>query len=82
MNTCLSNLDIILYLDCSLNIYEYLKYHQHQYYHNQLTNDSHIHMIQSFFILSTDNFFKHYPNKMEVHLFQNPFLKIYILQHH
>ena len=33
INTCLMNPNIILYYAFSLNIYEYLKYHQHQYYH-------------------------------------------------
>ena len=48
INTCLINLIVILYHAFSLNIYEYLKYHQHQYYHTQLKNNKQIHIIQSF----------------------------------
>ena len=36
INTCLINLNVILYHACLLNIYKYLKYDQHQYYHNKL----------------------------------------------
>ena len=77
INTCLINLKIILYHASSLNIYEYLKYHQHQYHHNQLKNYRHpynpVFFILSYFILST-YLFKCYSKIMELHLFQNPLL--------
>ena len=43
-NTPLINLNIVLYYDFSLNMYECLKYH-HQYYHKQLENHRYIHII-------------------------------------
>ena len=51
--------NIILYHAFSLNIYKYSKYHQHKYCHNQLKNQRHIHITQSFLyyqlkILSTE----------------------------
>ena len=51
INTCLINLNIILYHAPSLNIYEDPKYHQDQYYHNQLKNHKQIHLVQSFHII-------------------------------
>ena len=47
----ITNVNIILYHASSLNIYEDLKYHQHQYYHNQLKNHKQIHLVQSFHII-------------------------------
>ena len=35
LDTCLIDLNIILYHAFPLNIYEHIKCHQHQYYHNQ-----------------------------------------------
>ena len=64
-NTCLINLEIISYYASSLNIYEYLKYHQHQYYHNQLKSHRHIHIIQSFSHDQLKSLLKQYPNTME-----------------
>ena len=52
INTSLINSNIILYHVLSLNIYENLKYHQHQYYHNQHKIYIHVHLIQNFFKLS------------------------------
>ena len=49
----LINPNIILYYDFSLNIYESLNYHQHQYCYNQLKNHIHIHVVQFLFMLST-----------------------------
>ena len=48
LNTCLVDLNIITYHAFSLNIYEYVKYCQHQYYHNQLKNHRHIRIRQYF----------------------------------
>ena len=42
----LTNPNIILCHFYSLNIYEYPKYHQNQYYHNRLKVHIHIHIIQ------------------------------------
>ena len=64
------------------NIYEYQKYHQHQYYHNRLKNDWHIRIIQSFLYYQMKNVLKHYWNLMELHSFQNLLLWICISQHH
>ena len=44
----LLNLNIILHHAFSLNIYEHLKYHQHQYYDNQLKNHRRFLTIQHF----------------------------------
>ena len=51
INICLINLNLVLYNSLLLGIYKYLKYDQHQYYHNQLKNHRHIHIIQSFHII-------------------------------
>ena len=42
INTCLINANVILHYSFSLNIYEYVDYHQHQYLHNQSKNHTHI----------------------------------------
>ena len=46
INICLRNPNIILHYALSLNIYEYLKHHQLQCYHNQLKNHTHIRIAQ------------------------------------
>ena len=48
INTYLINLNITLYPAFLVNIYEYLKYHHNQYYHNQPQNHIHIHIVLSF----------------------------------
>ena len=53
----LISLNIILFHAFSLNVWEYLKYHQQQYYHKQLKNHGHIQIIY-FFILSTEKSFE------------------------
>ena len=45
------NINIILHHAFSLNAYEYPRYHQHQYYHNQLKNHTHSHIV--FYMFST-----------------------------
>ena len=43
INIFLINLNITLYHAFLINIYEYLKRNQHQYYYNQFKNRTHIH---------------------------------------
>ena len=56
INNCLINVNIILYFVFSLNIYEFLKYHQYQIFYNQLKNHTHIYIVQ--FLSSTAKIFK------------------------
>ena len=60
----LINLNIMIYNTSSLNIYEYIKYHQHQYNHNQLKNHRQIYVIHVF-ILSTERSFEILPKHNE-----------------
>ena len=62
-------IDLNIYHAFLLNIYEYLKYHQHQYYHNQLENYTHT-CSPVFFVLSTITTFE-ILLKHGIHLFQN-----------
>ena len=75
------NLDIISYRVFSLNIYEYPKYQQHQYYHNRLKNHRHIRIIQSFSYDQLKNLLKHCLKIMKLHLFQNRLLWICMFEH-
>ena len=45
INTCLINLNIILFCVFSFNIHKYPKYNKYQYYHNQLKNHRHNRII-------------------------------------
>ena len=62
----LINPNIILYCVFLLHIYEYLKYHQHQCYHNQLNNHRHVSIIMFLFILLTVKSFETLFNPKEV----------------
>ena len=69
INIFIINPNIILYRVFSLNIYEYPKYQQHQYYHNRLKNHRHIRVIQFLSYYQPKNLLKHCLNIMELHLF-------------
>ena len=69
INTCLINLNIISYHAFLLNIYEYPRNHQYQYY--QLKNHTYICVVRFFSCYQLQNLLKYYPNLMEMHLFQN-----------
>ena len=49
----------------SLNICEYYKYYQYQYYYNKQKNHTRIHLIMTFFMLSTVKSFDVLPNQPE-----------------
>ena len=57
INNFLINPNIILYCIFSLNIYEYPKHHEHQYYHNRIKNHRDILIIQSFSYYQLKNLF-------------------------
>ena len=75
----LNNKKIYIYLNTlfcafSLNVYENPKYYQDQYYHNQLKNCRHTHIIQSFSCYQPKDLLKYCLNIMKLYLFQNLFL--------
>ena len=67
INNCSITLNIILYHAFSPNIFEYLKYNQHQHYHNQLKNHRHIRITQSYLYYQLKNLFKHCQKIIEIY---------------